>query len=628
LLPPTPSVYVDLGITFLRLGQPALALGQFEAGLNLPTSPAGSAADWKSAIAALRDHAKSAEAHDVLGRLLGRQGASSNEVAAEFREAIRLKPDFAAAHNHLGLVLIQADDDDGGIAALREAVRLQPEYAEAHANLGAALTPIDVDAAIRELERAVALAPTSVNAQFNLAVAYGTSPAHGPAKEIEHLRQVIAMAPTFGRAHLALGKALLQEGKVDEATTALQEATRLEPSSGEAQYQLGLALARAGRKDDAAVALQKGRDLVAAADKAQLAALDATERRAATDANSAEPKATEPKPAATEPPKPRPAEPTSAERTSTEPMLARSLSINDDAARIAELEGYVHDKRFKEVEPLLADYVAKHPKSSWGWYALGYSQFAQQKIGDSIKSLSMSLSLDLHNAEAHKILGRNLMIIGRFDAAQTEFEEGLRSKPDSAELHYNLGKLFSMQDNWDAARKSFESALRLDPQYVEAIDGLGFALEALGDDEGAVAHYTKAIAINDERHGSFAASHVNLSAYYNRIGEADKALTYAQQAIALDPKSDRAWFQQARAEERQEHLAEAVNSLNTAISYNGRASSYYYVLAGLYRRLGRTDDSRLALDMFQRLDRESAELDKKRRGTAKTDAVPPGHDRD
>ena len=37
-------------------------------------------------------------------------------------------------------------------------------------------TPTDPDAAIRELERAVALAPDALNAQFNLAVAYGASP--------------------------------------------------------------------------------------------------------------------------------------------------------------------------------------------------------------------------------------------------------------------------------------------------------------------------------------------------------------------------------------------------------------------------------------------------------------------
>ena len=36
--------------------------------------------------------------------------------------------------------------------------------------------------------------------------------------------------------------------------------------------------------------------------------------------------------------------------------------------------------------------------------------------------------------------------------------------------------------------------------------------------------------------------------------------------------------------------------MNKAISFNPRASSYYYVLAGVYRRLGWMDESRKALE--------------------------------
>ena len=50
-----------------------------------------------------------------------------------------------------------------------------------------------------------------------------------------------------------------------------------------------------------------------------------------------------------------------------------------------------------------------------------------------------------------------------------------------------------MQDNWEPARTAFEAALRIDPAYVEALDGLGFALEALGDDAAAIAKYQEAI---------------------------------------------------------------------------------------------------------------------------------------
>ena len=95
------------------------------------------------------------------------------------------------------------------------------------------------------------------------------------------------------------------------------------------------------------------------------------------------------------------------------------------------------------------------------------------------------------------------MIIGRFDAAQVEFEQGIRYKPDSAEIHYNLGKLYSIQDNWEPARKAFEAALRIDPCVPSRRSTRsGLALEALSDDAGAVANYEKAIALNQERHGT------------------------------------------------------------------------------------------------------------------------------
>ena len=240
--------------------------------------------------------------------------------------------------------------------------------------------------------------------------------------------------------------------------------------------------------------------------------------------------------------------------------------------------------------------MKEHPRSSWGWYALGYSLFAQQKIGDSIKSLAKSLELDVTNAEAHKILGRNLMIIGRFDAAQVEFEQALRYKPDSAEIYYNLGKLFSIQDNWEPARKQFEAALRIDPSYLEALDALGFALEALGDDAGALAAYQKAIALNEERKGTFASPLVNMSAYYNRTDDPAKGARVCRPGARARSASDRAWFQKGRASSVRGKLDEAAKALNRAISINPRASSYYYVLAGVFRRLGLMDESQKALE--------------------------------
>jgi tetratricopeptide (TPR) repeat protein len=189
-------------------------------------------------------------------------------------------------------------------------------------------------------------------------------------------------------------------------------------------------------------------------------------------------------------------------------------------------------------------------------------------------------------------------------------------------MHYNLGKLFSTQDNWEPARQALEAAVRLDSSYLEALDALGFALEALGDDAGAIAKYEQAIALNTRRQGRFASAHVSLAAYSNRTGDPEKALEYARQALELDPRLDAAWFQQAKAQERLGRLAEAVESLHKAIALNPRAASPYYVLAGLYRRLGREQESQQALDSFKRLEREATELEKMRREHRRNAAAP------
>src|SRR5207248_1279019 len=427
-----------------------------------------------------------------------------------------------------------------------------------HANLGAVLTTTDGEEAVHELEKSVPRAPGSLKAQFNLAVAYGANANYGLAKEIEQLRKVIASQPDFPGARLALGRSLVGEGKVEESIGELREAIRLEPQNTQAHYQLGLALVRAGHKDEGTAELQKSRDLASSDDRRQNATLDVAEGHVALEQGQLGQAAAKFRHALELQPEFADAEhflgtvlEKQGDAEGASAAYRRALELNpgdilarekiatlsneagaaDEPTRINQFEDYFREGRFQDVELLLAAYVKEHPKSSWGWYALGYSQFALRKIGESIQALAKSLELDVRNAEAHKILGRNLMIIGRFDAAQVEFEQGLRYQPESAELHYNLGKLFSIQDNWEPARKEFEAAAKAAPSYLEAIDALGFALEALGDDTAAVRCYENAIALNDAGHGRFTSAHVNLSAYYNRTGSPDKALQYARTAL-------------------------------------------------------------------------------------------------
>ena len=180
---------------------------------------------------------------------------------------------------------------------------------------------------------------------------------------------------------LAEGRAALEKGDLERAAAKLRRAIQLRPDSSEAQSALGAVLEKQGDVPGASAAYQK-----------------------AVELNPADPSARGPGEAG-EAPTPAPTT-----------ILRGWRSSRATSARAAS-------RRSSRCSPTTCE---ERPRSSWGWYALGYSLFAQQKIGEAIQALAKSLQLDIKNAEAHKILGRTLMIIGRFDAAQLEFEQGIR----------------------------------------------------------------------------------------------------------------------------------------------------------------------------------------------------------
>ena len=274
-------------VLFLRSGQVERGIGQLEAALNLP-APLGPIPDLDVVVAELRRVLSAkpelAEGHNILGLLLGKQGADPKQVMSAFREAIRLRPDYAEAHNHLGLVLVQVGDTEKGILEFREALRLAPDDVSATGNLGAALVGSQPVEAISLLEKAIALQPAFVRAQYNLALAYAQSPEHGLDKAIPQFQKVIELDPGFAAAHFELGKVLFRKNALPEAILRFQEALKLDPKLGAARYQLGLALTRAGKPAEGAAELEKARAAIEEESKQGTASQLLGEARAALDA--------------------------------------------------------------------------------------------------------------------------------------------------------------------------------------------------------------------------------------------------------------------------------------------------------------------------------------------------------
>jgi tetratricopeptide (TPR) repeat protein len=281
----------------------------------------------------------------------------------------------------------------------------------------------------------------------------------------------------------------------------------------------------------------------------------------------------------------------------------------DSGKSLEELEQEIATSKLEDSEQRLREYLKNHPDSSQAHYDLGYVEFRAHRFGASITELSKSLELNPANAEAHKILALDCSIVGRYDMAEVELQQAARLKPQSAEIHYFLARTYYSRGVYPLAKSEFQEALRLDPNNIKAYNNLGITLEALNDTEGALANYEKAVRLDDQQKQKSEWPYLYLSGFYNRQRRANEALTYARKAMGVNPQSDAAYFEIAKAYRTQGELQKATDAIQKAIAINGKASDYYYVLGLLLHALGRQKESEQVLAKFAELQSGHAPAD-------------------
>jgi hypothetical protein len=78
---------------------------------------------------------------------------------------------------------------------------------------------------------------------------------------------------------------------------------------------------------------------------------------------------------------------------------------------------------------------------------------------------------------------------GRIDEAAEQLRGARRLDPANSDLHRELGITFLLGKDWKRARIEMLEAIRSDPADAEAYNGLGYALDKLGQIDAAVEAY-------------------------------------------------------------------------------------------------------------------------------------------
>jgi Flp pilus assembly protein TadD len=186
-------------------------------------------------------------------------GVAARAQVATWKDDVALWSKAVASTRHLdnhssryalGTALRQRGDTDGAVGEFREAVRLRPDFVAAHYELGLALLergqPVE---ALPHFEAVITLQPGHINARRAAAETFMRR--SEPERSVVYLQAALRQEPANADVHHQLGLALAKLGRMSEAAGAFAETVRLRPADEAARVNLALALAAAGRKRDA-----------------------------------------------------------------------------------------------------------------------------------------------------------------------------------------------------------------------------------------------------------------------------------------------------------------------------------------------------------------------------------------
>jgi len=224
--------------------------------------------------------------------------------------------------------------------------------------------------------------------------------------------------------------------------------------------------------------------------------------------------------------------------------------------------------------------------------------FKAQRLSEAKNLAEEVLHTQPTNPYALEIKGNVQYLQGDSSAAIATFIDLLEAHPENQEAPYMLGRIYYQEGSLDQATGQFERLLKLNPASYKAYDNLGLCYAAKGDDEKAMRYMLTAVKLTQNDHLEYDTAYADVAELLLKTGDAQKAFGAASKAADRNPNSARNFYLGGKALDQLGKTDLSLNWLQRSVALDPTYPDPQYLLARIFRKLGKTEEADAAQKKF------------------------------
>jgi tetratricopeptide (TPR) repeat protein/S1-C subfamily serine protease len=254
----------------------------------------------------------------------------------------------------------------------------------------------------------------------------------------------------------------------------------------------------------------------------------------------------------------------------------RAIAINPEFAEAytGRSGTYYFLKNYPKVVADCDKAIAINPKLSDAYINRGLTHYALKAYPKALADYDKAISINSKNALAYNNRGVTYYDLKEYLKALADYDKAIAINPTLVDAYINRGNSHDDLNQHIKAIIDYDKAIAIDPENVDAYTNRGIAYDNLKDYSKAIADYTKAITINSE----YAFAYYKRGKSFANSNEYLKAIADYTKAIAINPEYAEAYANRGLAYGNTQQAKQDLQTAAQLFHQQGRITDYEKVM--------------------------------------------------